>query len=124
MSKIMYKDAVRDALIEEMNRDPSIFLLGEDIGVYGGAFRVTEKMMDMFPGRVLDTPISEEAITGVCIGAAIAGKRPVGEMMYEDWIGLTLDQFVNQASLLHYVYNGQVTVPMGDCGLLRAGSLR
>ena len=112
MSKIMYKDAVRDALIEEMNRDPSIFLLGEDIGVYGGAFRVTEKMMDMFPGRVLDTPISEEAITGVCIGAAIAGKRPVGEMMYEDWIGLTLDQFVNQASLLHYVYNGQVTVPM------------
>ena len=98
MSKIMYKDAVRDALIEEMNRDPSIFLLGEDIGVYGGAFRVTEKMMDMFPGRVLDTPISEEAITGVCIGAAIAGKRPVGEMMYEDWIGLTLDQFVNQAS--------------------------
>ncbi len=113
MSKVMYKDALRDALIEEMTRDPNVFLLGEDIGVYGGAFRVTEKLIDMFgEERVRDTPISEEAITGVCIGAAIAGKRPVGEMMYEDWVGLTLDQFVNQASLLHYVYNGQVTIPM------------
>ena len=113
MSKVMYKDALRDALIEEMTRDPNVFLLGEDIGVYGGAFRVTEKLIDIFgEERVRDTPISEEAITGVCIGAAIAGKRPVGEMMYEDWVGLTLDQFVNQASLLHYVYNGQVTIPM------------
>ena len=102
MSKVMYKDALRDALIEEMTRDPNVFLLGEDIGVYGGAFRVTEKLIDIFgEERVRDTPISEEAITGVCIGAAIAGKRPVGEMMYEDWVGLTLDQFVNQASLLH-----------------------
>ena len=112
MSKIMYKDAIRDALIEEMTRDPRIFLLGEDIEVYGGAFRVTEKLNEMFPGRVMDTPISEEAITGVTIGAAIAGKRPIMEMMYADWTGLTLDQMVNQASLLHYVWNGQVTVPM------------
>lgn len=112
MSKMMYKDAVRAALIEEMNRDSSVFLLGEDIEVYGGAFRVTEKLAEMFPGRVLDTPISEEAITGVSIGAAIAGKRPIMEMMYADWVGLTLDQMVNQASLLHYVYNGQVKIPM------------
>lgn len=113
MSKKFYKDVLREALIEEMERDPNVFLLGEDIEVYGGAFRVTEKLNEIFgPERVRDTPISEQAITGIAIGAAIAGKRPVAEMMYMDWMGLTLDQFVNQASLLHYVYDGQVTVPM------------
>ena len=112
MSKKFYKDVLREALIEEMERDPSVFLLGEDIEVYGGAFRVTEKLNEMFgPWRVMDTPISEGAQTGIAIGAAIAGKRPVLEMMYMDWIGLTLDQMVNQASLLHYVYDGQVTLP-------------
>lgn len=113
MSKKFYKDVLREALIEEMERDPNVYLLGEDIEVYGGAFRVTEKLNEMFgPERVRDTPISEQAITGITIGSAIAGKRPVAEMMYMDWIGLTLDQFVNQASLLHYVYNGQVKIPM------------
>ena len=112
MSKKFYKDVLREALIEEMERDPSVFLLGEDIEVYGGAFRVTEKLNEMFgPWRVMDTPISEGAQTGIAIGAAIAGKRPVLEMMYMDWIGLTLDQMVNQASLLHYVYDGQGTLP-------------
>lgn len=113
MSKKFYKDVLREALIEEMERDPSVYLLGEDIEVYGGAFRVTEKLNEIFgPERVRDTPISEQAITGIAIGSAIAGKRPVAEMMYMDWMGLTLDQFVNQASLLHYVYDGQVKVPM------------
>lgn len=113
MSKILYKDALRDCLIEEMKRDPGVLLLGEDIEVYGGAFRVTEKLVDMFgPERVRDTPISELGTVGVSIGLAITGKRPVCEMMYADWVGLTLDQIVNQASILHYVYNGQVTVPM------------
>lgn len=113
MSKKTYKDALRMALIEEMERDQSVMLLGEDIEVYGGAFRVTEDLYQMFGhDRVLDTPISEQGITGVTVGAAIAGKRPVCEMMYTDWIGLTLDQLVNQASMLHYVYDGQVTIPM------------
>ena len=112
MSKRFYKDVLREALIEEMERDSNVFLLGEDIEVYGGAFRVTEKLNEMFgPMRVMDTPISEQAQTGIAIGAAIAGKRPVLEMMYMDWIGLTLDQMVNQASLLHYVYDGQVKLP-------------
>ena len=112
MSKRFYKDVLREALIEEMERDSNVFLLGEDIEVYGGAFRVTEKLNEMFgPMRVMDTPISEQAQTGIAIGAAIAGKRPVLEMMYMDWIGLTLDQMGNQASLLHYVYDGQVKLP-------------
>lgn len=113
MKKVYYNEALREALMEEMQRDERVLLLGEDIGTYGGVFRVTYKLVDMFgEERVRDTPISEAAITGITIGAAIAGMRPVAEIMYIDWIALALDQLVNQASLLHYVYGGQVRIPM------------
>jgi len=113
MKKTLYNEALREALIEEMKRDDSVFVLGEDVEAYGGVFKVTNKLVDMFgEDRVRDTPISEAGITGVSIGAAIAGMRPIMEIMYIDWISITLDQLVNQASLLHYVYGGQVNVPM------------
>jgi len=113
MKKILYNEALREALIEEMQRDKNVVIFGEDVGTYGGAFKVTNKIEEMFGfDRIRDTPISEGAITGVAVGAAIAGLRPVAEIMYMDWIGLTLDELVNQASLLHYVYGGQVNVPM------------
>jgi len=113
MKKTLYNEALREALIEEMKRNDSVFVLGEDVEAYGGVFKVTNKLVDMFgEDRVRDTPISEAGITGVSIGAAIAGMRPVMEIMYIDWISIALDQLVNQASLLHYVYGGQVNVPM------------
>lgn len=113
MKKILYNEALREAMIEEMKHNIDVITFGEDIETYGGVFKVTNKLVEMFgTDRVRDTPISEAAITGVAIGAAIAGLRPVVEIMYMDWIGLTIDELVNQASMLHYVYGGQVGVPM------------
>ena len=113
MKKLLYNEALREALIEEMKRDKSVIILGEDVGTYGGVFKVTDKLEDMFGfDRVRDTPISEGAITGISVGAAISGYRPVAEIMYMDWISLALDQLVNQASLLHYVWGEKVNVPM------------
>jgi len=108
-----FKEAVRQALREEMRADPSVFLLGEDIGRYGGAFGVTAGLLDEFGAqRVRETPISENSFVGVAVGAAICGLRPVVEIMFMDFITLAVDQIVNHAAKLHYIYNGQVCVPL------------
>lgn len=105
--------AVREALSEEMRRDPTVLLMGEDIGRYGGAFGLTSGMVEEFGDmRVLETPISENGFTGVAVGAALTGLRPVVEIMFMDFLTLASDQLVNHAAKLHYIYGGQVKVPM------------
>ncbi|KPV64792.1 MAG: pyruvate dehydrogenase subunit beta [Candidatus Bathyarchaeota archaeon BA1] len=114
MREITYRDALREALREEMIRDRAVFLLGEDIGRYwGGAFKVTQGLAEEFGDeRVRDTPISESAIIGVAIGAAITGMRPVAEIMFGDLTALAMDQIANQAAKLRYMFGGQAKVPM------------
>jgi len=114
MSKeLTYLDAIREALAEEMRRDPKVFVLGEDVGPYGGAFGATQGLYDEFGElRVVDTPISESAIIGVSIGAALRGYRPVAEMQFADFISCGFDQIVNQAATLRYRYGGRAAVPI------------
>jgi pyruvate/2-oxoglutarate/acetoin dehydrogenase E1 component len=110
---ISYTEALREALQEEMIINPDVFLLGEDIGIYGGAFGVTRGLLDKFGAeRVRDTPISEQGFVGASIGAALAGSRPVVEIMFMDFITLAVDQMVNQAAKLHYVLGKQARCPM------------
>jgi len=114
MRKITYRDALREALREEMKRDSSVFLLGEDIGRYwGGAFKVTDGLAQEFGDeRVRDTPISESAIVGTAVGAAITGMRPVAEIMFGDLTALAMDQIANQAAKIRYMFGGQAKCPM------------
>jgi len=114
MSKeLSYLEAIREALAEEMRRDPKVFVLGEDVGAYGGAFGATQGLCDEFGEmRVIDTPISESAIIGVSIGAAMRGYRPVAEMQFADFISCGFDQIVNQAATLRYRYGGRAAVPI------------
>ena len=114
MRKITYTEALREALQEEMRRDPSVFLLGEDIGRYWeGAFKVTKGLAGEFGDeRVRDTPISESAIIGAAVGAAITGMRPVAEIMFGDLTALAMDQIANQAAKISYMFGGQVKVPL------------
>ncbi|MCD6432314.1 alpha-ketoacid dehydrogenase subunit beta [Candidatus Bathyarchaeota archaeon] len=114
MRKITYREALREALREEMRRDPTVFLLGEDIGRYwGGAFKVTEGLAEEFGDeRVRDTPISESAIIGAAVGAAITGMRPVAEIMFGDLTALAVDQIANQAAKIRYMFGGQAKVPL------------
>lgn len=113
MREITYREALREALIEEMRRDERVFLLGEDIGPYGGAFKVTQGLLEEFgPERVRDTPISESAIAGTAVGAAMTGMRPVAEIMFGDLTALAMDQICNQAAKIHYMFGGQAKVPM------------
>ncbi len=109
-----YRDALREALREEMHRDSTVFLLGEDIGMsWEGAFKVTKGLAAEFgEERVRDTPISESAIVGTAIGAAITGMRPVAEIMFGDLTALAMDQIANQAAKIHYMFGGQVAVPL------------
>src|SRR5580765_1150566 len=96
-------EAIRQGIWEEMERDPDVFLLGEDVGVYGGAFKVTEGMFEKFGAdRVMDTPISESAMVGAAVGAALMGMRPVAEMQFMDFISCGFDQIVNMAAKIHY----------------------
>ena len=111
--EITYLEAIREALVEEMRRDPKVFILGEDVGPYGGAFGVTQGIVDEFgEERCLDTPISESAIVGISIGASQRGYRPVAEMQFADFISCGFDQIVNQAASLRYRCGGRVTVPI------------
>src|SRR5579862_1145871 len=111
--ELTYLDAIREALAEEMRRDPKVFILGEDVGAYGGAFGVTQGMFDAFGEmRVIDTPISESAIVGIAIGASLRGYRPVAEMQFADFISCAFDQIVNQAATLRYRYGGRASVPI------------
>ena len=111
--EITYAEAVREALRQEMLRDPDVFLLGEDIGAYGGAFKVTKGMLEEFgPERVRDTPISEAAIVGAAIGAALMGLRPVAEIMYMDFLPIGTEQLVVQAANMSLTSGGKLKVPM------------
>jgi 2-oxoisovalerate dehydrogenase E1 component beta subunit len=111
--QLSYLEAIREALMEEMRRDPKVFVLGEDVGPYGGAFGVTRGLVEEFgEDRCLDTPISEAAIIGVSIGAALRGYRPVAEMQFADFITCAFDQIVNQAATLRYRYGGNASVPI------------
>ena len=114
MRKITYRESLREALREEMQRDPRVFLLGEDIGKYwGGAFKVTDGLAQEFGDeRVRDTPISESAIVGTAVGAAITGMRPVAEIMFGDLTALAMDQICNQAAKIRYMFGGQVSCPL------------
>jgi 2-oxoisovalerate dehydrogenase E1 component beta subunit len=109
MPVLTYLDAIRQGIWEEMERDPSVFLLGEDIGVYGGAFKVTAGMLEKFgEDRVVDTPISESAIVGAAVGAALMGMRPIAEMQFMDFISCGFDQIVNMAAKIHYRWGAKV----------------
>ena len=111
MAVATYLDAIRQALWEEMERDERVFLLGEDIGVYGGAFKVTAGMMERFgEARVIDTPISESAIVGAAIGASLVGLRPVAEMQFADFIACAFDQITNFAAKCRYRWGAGVPI--------------
>lgn len=108
-----YRDALRQALIDAMTEDAAIFVMGEEVGRYGGAYGVTKGLLEMFgESRIVDTPISEAGIIGAAVGAAMTGSRPVAELMYVDFAGLTMDQVANQAAKSRYMFGGQIGVPM------------
>ena len=113
MPETTYREAVRDAMSEAMRRDESVFIMGEDIAEMGGSMGVTQGMLDEFgPDRVRNTPISEMAIVGAGIGAAMAGMRPIVEIMYQDFTTLAMEQIVNQAAKHRYMSGGQLKVPL------------
>ena len=113
MAELTYRDALRTTLIEEMDRDPAVVLLGEDIGVYQGTFRVTADLLSRYgPRRVIDTPISELGFIGAAIGMAMLGLRPVVEVMTWNFSLLAMDQIVNNAAKVRYFSGGQVDVPV------------
>jgi pyruvate dehydrogenase E1 component beta subunit len=113
MATVRYREALNQALREEMERDERVFIMGEDIGVFNGAFKVTQGLLEEFgEKRVRDTPISENTIVGMGVGAAMTGLRPIVELMTINFSLLAMDQIVNHMSTIHYMFGGQVTVPM------------
>ncbi|MFQ5874319.1 MAG: alpha-ketoacid dehydrogenase subunit beta, partial [Dehalococcoidia bacterium] len=109
MAVLTYIEAIRQAMWEEMKRDERVFILGEDVGRYGGAFKATQGFYQEFgPDRVIDTPISESAIVGAAIGAALMGLRPVAEMQFADFISCAFDQIVNFAAKCYYRWGAKV----------------
>lgn len=113
MRTITFQEAVREAMCQKMRSDERVFILGEDIGIYGGAWGVTNGMLEEFgPERVRITPISESAITGCAVGAAMTGMRPILEIQFSDFITIATDQLVNQAAKLRYMFGGKGKVPM------------
>ena len=110
-----YSEALNEALREEMRRDPTVFVMGEDVAVWGGGgvFGVTKGLVEEFgPERIRDTPISEEIIAAAAVGAAATGTRPVAEIMYVDFIGLSMEPIVNQAAKMRYMFGGKIALPM------------
>src|SRR5512136_1961995 len=113
MARITMREAISQALWEEMERDPNVFILGEEVGVWGGTYAVTKGFYDHFGAeRVRDTPISEAAIVGAAIGAALTGLRPVAEIMTINFAFSAMDMIVNQSAKLHYMFNGQFLLPL------------
>ena len=111
--EISYLEAVREAMIQEMRRDPDVFLMGEDVGVYGGAFGVSRGMLEEFgPERIRETPISEAAIAGAATGAALMGMRPIMEIMFMDFVAISMNQLVNQAAKIHFMFGGKASIPL------------
>ena len=113
MRELTYREAVREALREEMKRDPSVFLMGEEIAEYGGSYKVTQGLVDEFGhDRVRNTPLAEASIAGAALGAALVGMRPVAEIMYIDFSFIAADQIINQIAKLRYMTGGMVKVPL------------
>jgi len=113
MREITYVEALREALREEMKRDDRIIILGEEVGIFGGVYKVTQGLLEEFgPSRVIDTPISEIAIIGVAAGAALAGLKPVAEIMYMDFLTIAMDQIITQISKMKFMSGGQIKVPL------------
>ncbi|MEY4697006.1 MAG: Pyruvate dehydrogenase component subunit beta, mitochondrial [Pseudomonadota bacterium] len=111
--EMSYAEAIRDAMAIALERDPTVILMGEDIGVYGGAFQVTGDLIDRFgPDRVMDTPISELGGAGVAVGAALTGLKPIFEFQFSDFAALAMEQIVNQAAKLRYMLGGEAAVPV------------
>lgn len=111
--EITYREAVREAMVSAMQEDPETFLMGEDVGVYGGAFGVSRGMVEEFgEERVVDTPLSEAGFVGLGIGAALMGMRPIVEIQFSDFITHSMDQLVNQAAKLRYMFGGKAEVPL------------
>jgi len=112
MRELTYMEALREAMRQAMEKDERVFLIGEDIGVYGGAFGVTAGLIDQFGAdRVIDTPISEAGIAGACIGAAVTGMRPIGEIQFSDFVTLAMEQLVMQAAKMRFMFGGKAEVP-------------
>jgi pyruvate/2-oxoglutarate/acetoin dehydrogenase E1 component len=113
MRKITYRDAVIEALREELRRDEKVYLLGEDIGEFGGSYKTTVGLLQEFgKERVRNTPISEAAIIGAALGSALLGMRPVAELMYVDFSGIAMDQIANQTAKVKYMFGGKAKVPV------------
>jgi len=113
MRKISYREALNEAIREEMRNDNNVVLVGEDIAEHGGAFGVTKGLLDEFgPGRVKNTPISEEAIAGIAVGSSLVGVRPIIEFMFDDFLPVAGDQIINQMPKLRYMTGGQLTLPI------------
>jgi acetoin:2,6-dichlorophenolindophenol oxidoreductase subunit beta len=111
--QMTYAEAVRDGMRQEMKRDPRVYLIGEDVGIFGGCFGVSMGLLDEFgPERVIDTPITEPSIVGHAVGAAAAGLRPIAEIMFIDFAGVCMDEIFNQAAKMRYMFGGKATVPM------------
>jgi len=110
---ITYRQAVAEAIAEEMARDPRVFIMGEDVGLHGGAFGATKGLFEEFgPGRVKDTPLTESVIVGAGVGAALTGMRPIVEIMYIDFMCMAMDSIVNQAAKVKYMFGGHARVPL------------
>jgi pyruvate/2-oxoglutarate/acetoin dehydrogenase E1 component len=111
--KMNYGDAIGDAILLEMRKDPKVWVLGEDVGLYGGVFGVTKAAFQEFgPGRVIDTPISEGGFIGLAVGAAAVGLRPVAELMIGDFVVFCMDELVNQAAKMRYMFGGKLSIPL------------
>ncbi len=111
--EITFVEALNEALMQEMERDPNVVVMGEDVGVYGGIFGVTKGLLQKFgPDRVIDTPISETGFIGAAVGAAAAGLRPVVELMFVDFFGVCMDQIYNQAAKMRYMFGGKIKIPV------------
>ncbi|HEX6158914.1 MAG TPA: pyruvate dehydrogenase complex E1 component subunit beta, partial [Thermoanaerobaculia bacterium] len=122
MAEKSYRDAIRDAMMEEMDRDPNVLIMGEDIGVYEGTFRITAGMLKKYgPKRVIDTPIAEAGMAGTAVGMAMFGLRPIVEMMTMNFAIVAADQILNHAAKVRYFSGGQVDVPMVIRGPQGAG---
>lgn len=111
--EMTYANAIKEAISEEMRKDEAVYMLGEDIGVYRGAFGVSGGMLEEFgPERIIDTPISETGFVGLAIGSAVSGLRPIVEIMFSDFMGVCWDMIINQAPKMRYMFGGKVSVPM------------
>ncbi len=112
MRELSYMESLREAIRQAMEKDENVFLIGEDIGVYGGAFGVSAGLLEKFgPDRIIDTPISEAGIAGACVGAAVTGMRPIGEIQFSDFVVLAMEQIVMQGAKMRFMFGGKAQLP-------------